>query len=233
MFTKSADLYDRIYLSFKDYESECRQIHSLLEEETVHTLLDVACGTGEHARILRHQYGYDVDGIDLDPQLIEYAQKKNPKGCFKQADMTNFRLGKRYDVVMCLFSSIGYVKTIDNVIETLKQLKNHTRQNGLILVEPWLKPGEITTGKIFLNTVESDDLSVARMAYTEVVNDISTIHFTYLIGTPGSITHEQETHELGLFQVDELLSCFDAVGLPVEYDQNGPSGRGLYIARNQ
>ena len=37
-----------------------------------------------------------------------------------QGDMTDFNMGKTYDVVMCLFSSIGYVKTLENVAASLQ-----------------------------------------------------------------------------------------------------------------
>ena len=66
MFSKSAELYDQIYFEFKDYKAEAQRISELLagEHSSARTLLDVACGTGEHARILRDQYGFEVDGID-------------------------------------------------------------------------------------------------------------------------------------------------------------------------
>lgn len=230
MFSKSAELYDQIYFSFKDYENECRSIHSLLEKRKVKTLLDVACGTGEHARLLRNLFGYEVDGIDLDEKLVARAKEKNPEDRFVRADMINFDLGKHYDVVMCLFSSIGYVKTFDRVVATLIQFKRHTKEGGLILVEPWFQPGGLKPGKIFLHTVENENLSVARMAFTEVEGRLSTIHFEFLIGTTGRIQREQEIHELGLFTREEMQRCFEAAGLPVEYNEKGPSGRGLYLS---
>ncbi len=105
MFSKSAALYDRIYGSFKDYSSECRSIHSLIQNEhrNAQTLLDVACGTGEHARILRNQYEYDVDGIDLDDDLISIAISKNPFGTFHRCDMIDFDLGKNL-MWLCVYS---------------------------------------------------------------------------------------------------------------------------------
>ena len=114
MFSKSAELYDKIYFEFKDYEAEAQMINESINREnpSAQKILDVACGTGEHARILREKYGFDVDGIDLNDKLISLAQRKNPIGNFNNADMVDFDLGKSYDIVMCLFSSIGYVKTL-------------------------------------------------------------------------------------------------------------------------
>ena len=233
MFSKSAEIYDRIYGSFKDYEQECYAVHELLQREhpSAHTLLDVACGTGEHARILKELFGYEVDGIDLDSGLIAIAKKKNPTGTFSQGDMIEFSLDKKYDAVMCLFSSIGYVKTLDRVTASLKRCRQHLKDDGVIIVEPWFQPGMLTSGKIFLNTAKDDDLSVARMAYTQVNDRLSTLHFEYLIGAEGNITHKIEIHELGLFTFDEMMQCFKDVELSVAYDEEGLSGRGLYISR--
>ena len=232
MFSKSAAFYDRIYGSFKNYEQECHSIHSLLQQnhKSAHFLLDVACGTGEHARLLKSQFGYKVDGIDLDADLIAIAKDKNPDGTFCQGDMADFVMGKTYDVVMCLFSSIGYVKTLDKVVASLQRFREQLKDDGIIIIEPWFQPGALTPDKIFLNTFEDKELSVVRMAYNQVNDRISTLHFEYLIGTPGKIAHEVETHELGLFTIDEMKECFQSVGLRVDYDKEGLSGRGLYIS---
>jgi SAM-dependent methyltransferase len=233
MFSKSAALYDRIYLDSKDYESEAEEICTLIKREhpNAKSILDVACGTGEHIRILHGTYGFDAHGVDLDEELLSLARKKVPSARFSCANMENFDLKERYDVVMCLFSSIGYVKTLDGVKRTLERFKAHLATDGLILVEPWFAPGQLSPGKIFLNTNETHELTVVRMAYTEVDGTTSRTRFEYLIGSNGNINHQVEIHELGLFTKEEMLSSFKAAGLLAAYDDVGPSGRGLYIAR--
>ena len=51
MFSASAEFYDLIYSAFKDYIGEAEQIAGLLRQHNAQcqTVLDVACGTGEHA----------------------------------------------------------------------------------------------------------------------------------------------------------------------------------------
>jgi predicted TPR repeat methyltransferase len=233
MFSKSAELHDKVYFEFKDYQVEAQKISELLtnEKPSARKILDVACGTGEHAKILPDSQGFEVDGIDLDDKLLSFAQSKNPEGNFWCADMVDFDLEKSYDVVMCLFSSIGYVKTLDRVTSALERFKAHTNDGGLILVEPWFSPEELTPGKIFVNTAQTKELAVTRMGYSHVNDRISTLHFEYLIGTPGKIGHEIEKHELGLFTVDEMKQCFKDAGLLATFDEDGFSGRGLYKAR--
>ena len=233
MFSISAELYDKIYFEFKDYEAEARKISELItrEHSSAQTLLDVACGTGEHARFLRDQHGFEVDGIDLDDKFVSLAQRKNPEGYFSRADMVVYDLAKSYDVVMCLFSSIGYVKTLDRVTRALERFEAHTNEGGLILVEPWFSPEVLISGRISLNTAQTEDITVVRMGYSHVQDRISTLHFEYLIGSHDKIEHEVEKHELGLFTVDEMKRCFKNAGLKATFDEEGISGRGLLIAR--
>jgi hypothetical protein len=63
MFIDSPELYDAIY-HFKNYARECDRLRSLINEVVpgARTILDVACGTGAHAKFLKHHYA--VDGID-------------------------------------------------------------------------------------------------------------------------------------------------------------------------
>jgi hypothetical protein len=52
-----------------------------------------------------------------------------------------------------------------------------------------------------------------------------------LIGMPDNIDHATEIHELGLFTIDEMKQSFNKAELDVVYNEQGLSGRGLYIAK--
>ncbi len=123
MFSKSEAFYDAIYDTMKDYAHEAQQIHELIQQykQTSGTrLLDVACGTGGHIPFFRKHY--TVEGLDLDDQMLTIARKRNPEVIFHQADMVNFDLGHSFDVIVCLFSSISYVKTVHNLHQLERNL---------------------------------------------------------------------------------------------------------------
>lgn len=233
MFTATADFYDLIYAQFKDYAAEAKAIAELLWRELPggRTLLDVACGTGEHARHLIEHYGYEVDGLDLDPGFVRLARAKLKGREVFQADMTGFSLKRHYDAVLCLFSSIGYVRTLDNLIAALKCFRDHLAPGGIVVVEPWFEPGVIEPGRISVNQAEGDGKQVVRMATISVERRLSRLQMEYLIGSREGIRHVSETHELGLFTVPETLAAFEAAGLRASHDPKGISGRGLYLAR--
>ncbi|HRF95630.1 MAG TPA: class I SAM-dependent methyltransferase, partial [Aggregatilineales bacterium] len=99
------------------------------------TLLDVACGTGGHlTHLLPH---FTCEGLDMDTGMLAVAREKFPAVTFHQADMTNFHLGKQYGVVTCMFSSIGYVQTVEALNQTLKNFAEHVVSGGVVVIEPW------------------------------------------------------------------------------------------------
>jgi SAM-dependent methyltransferase len=233
MFDASAEYYDLIYAPFKDYEAEAGQIASLLRRLSpeCRTLLDVACGTGEHARLLAGA-GFIVDGLDLDPAFVRIARQKHPAGRFFQADMSGFRLPHRYDAVVCLFSSVGYLRTLDRVAGAFACFREHLAPGGVVVVEPWFAPGVLEHGRVARNTGEADGVRVTRGSRVEVEGRLSRLHFDYEITNRTGTRHASEVHELGLFTTQELLEAFRRAGLEADYDPKGLTDRGLYVARS-
>ena len=235
MFSEAPELYDEIYGAFKEYAEESKRIATLLRElaPDATSVLDVACGTGSHARDLHRDHGYAVDGIDIEPVFVELARSKVPGRDFWVADMVDFSLGRRYDVILCLFSAIGYVRDLPRVTETLRCFRRHLEPSGVAIVEPWFAPDQWTPGRVYLHTTQGDELSVVRMSHSLQEGHVSVLDFQYLIGRPDGIEHRRERHELGLFTPDEMLGCFEEAGfVDVRHDPEGLIGRGLYVARN-
>ena len=231
MFSKSAAYYDEIYASIgKDYARESSKAHRLIQKYSSaggRTLLDVACGTGHHAGFFGENY--QVTGLDLDPGMLSIARNKYPKIRFYMGNMMNFKLKKRFDAIVCLFSSIGYVKTRSNLQKALSCMDRHLAPGGVILIEPWFSPKQWHVGRVFTTQVNIPDLKIVRMSRSTLRGKISVIEFQYLIGTPQGIEHSVEHHELGLFTHTEYVRALRSVGLKVIHDAEGLDGRGLYI----
>lgn len=231
MFTESAEFYDLIYSTFKDYAAEAAQLADLLRRANpqCRTILDVACGTAEHARRLGEQ-GFAVDGLDLDPALVRIAQRKNPAGTFVEGDMSDFHLSRRYDAVLCLFSSIGYLQTIDRVGRALICFREHLAPGGVVVVEPWLPPGAIDATRVIRNGAgEANGVRVSRVSRVEVEGNLSYLHFDYEIADATGSRHASEVHTLGLFETADMQRAFQDAGFDVDYDPKGLTDRGLYV----
>jgi SAM-dependent methyltransferase len=233
MFSASAEFYDLIYSTFKDYAWESARIAALLRRinPQCRTVLDVACGTGEHARLLAG-LGFAVDGVDLDPAFVGIAKQKHPAGRFFEADMSAFQLPHRYDAVLCVFSSIGYLKTLDRVTRALARFRDHLVPGGVVVVEPWFSPGVLDTARVTRNTAEANNVRVSRVCRVEVEDRLSRLHFDYEIEDDAGTRRASEVHELGLFTTAELTQAFRDAGLNADYDPKGLTDRGLFVARD-
>lgn len=232
MFTPSAHFYDTIYLNRgKNYAGEADSVHQLIQyhlKSDSHTLLDVACGTGLHTSYLREHY--QVEGLDLDARMLDAAKQRCPELTFHLGDMRNFDLGRQFDVITCLFSSIGYVGTIAGLNQAIANFERHLKPGGLMFVEPWFTPEDWHTGSIHATFVDQPGLKISRMNLSEREGNLSRFVFHYLVGTPEGIEYFTERHELGLFTVDEYQSAFRACDLEVIRDPLWLNGRGLYLA---
>ena len=229
VFSRSARIYDAIYASVRDYPREAAELDRLIQERRpgARTLLDVACGTGAH---LEHLEGYGVEGLDLDPEMLAVARERLPDVPFHEGDMAAFDLGERFDTVVCMFSSIGYVRTEERLSSAIASMARHLEPGGVLVVEPWLSPDVWMDRHVGAVFVDDPELKIARMNVAQREGTVSMFEFEYLVGTPDGIERFTERHELGLFTVEQYLQAFRTAGLEAEHDQEGPMGRGLYIA---
>ena len=123
------------------------------------------------------------------------------------------------------------MRTLENLRRTFARFRAHLAEGGVVLVEPWFPPEAIQPGRVGLDTARAEGLTVCRMSRVEVEGRLSRLHFHYLLSRAEGIEHLSEVHELGLFTVAETLEAFEQAGLRAEHDPQGPSGRGLYVAR--
>lgn len=228
MFTKSARFYDAIY-HFKDYRSAADKLDSTIKRffPEAKSLLDTACGTGKHIQLLSDKF--DCEGLDLNDELLEIARERCPGVKFICADMTEFSTGRTYDTVTCLFSSIAYVRTIENMFNALTCMSRHLNPGGLLIVEPWFSKDNFWVDHLTANHFDSKDLKITWMYTSKIEHGFSVLDIHYLAGTPENVTHFTEKHVLGLFSDSDYRKGFESAGLQVYYDKDGLFGRGMYI----
>jgi SAM-dependent methyltransferase len=228
-YTSRPELYDLEY-SFKDYAGEAAVITRIVRERSpgAKTLLDVACGTGKHLEHLRATF--ECEGLDLDEGLLEVARKRVPDVPLRHADMREFDLGRRFDVITCLFSAIGFVGGPDGLAAAARAFAHHLNPGGIALVEPWITPDGWIPNRPHLLTYEEPGLVLARATVSGLRDErISTTDMHYLVATSAGVEHFVEQLAPYLFTTDEMRAAFEAAGLGVDYDAEGLIGRGLWI----
>ena len=134
--------YDLIYAD-KPYRREARfiadRVSQLRGGADPGSLMDVACGTGRHALELAAM-GWHVTGVDYNPELLERAREsaatRGLEVAFVEQDMRELDVdGRPFDVVTCLFDSIGYGLEDEAIVKALRGMAKHLTPEGVLAVE--------------------------------------------------------------------------------------------------
>jgi dTDP-3-amino-3,6-dideoxy-alpha-D-glucopyranose N,N-dimethyltransferase len=227
-----APLYDLVH-DAKPYGEEARTIRTIVQRTArrrCRTLLDVACGSGRHLQAFARWF--DVAGIDASPAMLDLARRRLPQVPLRRGRMESFDLGREFDVVTLLFSTIGYARSRADLDRIVANLARHTTPGGVVVVEPWLTPERFRVGLVHHLVVEKDGTTVIRMNSSARRGRRSLFDFHHLVGARGSVRHFVEPHDLGLFDAREMRAAFRGAGLELRVYRRGlSSGRGLYVGR--
>ena len=226
-----AKYYDLLY-RWKDYGREARIIQELVARYKTsrgNSLLDVGCGTGKHLQRLAGRF--DCVGMDVSEKMLEQA-RRNLKGVeFVQGNMVDFALGRRFDVILCLFSSIGYVRTYPRLGRTLKNFAKHLEPGGVVIIEPWFTKSTARGGYVHVLAQGTDDLKNVRVDYTGI-NGSTTVPDERIVVAERNrgIATFKDRMVLGLFERGEFIRLMEEAGLRARYLKRSLApGRGLYV----
>ena len=226
-----AHYYDLIY-SWKNYKKETATIKRLIskyQKSKGKDLLEVACGTGGHALYLKNDF--EILATDVNAEMLKVA-RKNIKGvAFRQADMVSLNLGRKFDVIICLFSAIGYVKTYSNLKKTLNNFACHLTRGGVVIIEPWFTRSAYQAGSPHLSTYGDDNIKIARECVSKVRGDVSIMDMHYLVAErDNDVRHFVDRHELAMFEPGKVLRNMKTAGLQAKFLKNGlMKGRGMFV----
>ncbi|MDE2889259.1 MAG: class I SAM-dependent methyltransferase [Gemmatimonadota bacterium] len=231
MWVELAPYYDVMY-QWKDYRAESERVHQLIQAHRVssgNSLLDVACGTGGHTEFLRDRY--DVTGFDLNREMLKVARRKIPGVTFLSRDMTSFNLNRRFDAVICLFSSIAYVRTYRNLKRTIACFARHLKPGGILIIEPFFTKETFVSGSIHGGTLEADGVKISRHNVSRRRGNLAVLDFHILLSTKKGTRYFRDTHEMALFDGERFLEIMAHAGLRPRYKESGlMPGRGLYVS---
>lgn len=231
VYARSAAYYDAIYRAQgKDYAAESLRLRDLIAtyaQSGGNALLDVACGTGGHLEHLREYF--TCEGLDVDRAMLAIASQRVPGTPLHLQDMISFHLDKRFDAIVCLFSAIGYVPDVSRLQQTLATFSRHLKPGGVAIVEPWLRPSDWIDGLVSADFADEPDLKVARMSVSRRDGNASILNFHYMVAGKDGVRTFVEPHRVMLFTDDQYRDAFTRAGLRLNYDEQGFTGRGLFI----
>jgi len=218
LYRQLADYYDKFYW-WKDYGKEVDFLVDLFGHYAVkvRNILDVACGTGNHTKILAAK-GYKVTGVDLNDDMLRIARKKlGRRATFVQGDMRDLNegvSGAGYDAVICLFSSIAYNQTSQDLAKTIRGMVGCTRPGGIVVFDTHFTKQRFWDGHRGEDIFDDGRMMGARLGISKRKGDVGEISFSYLIyDEPKTLLLRNDVHRLGLFNRGELLEEMRKSGL--------------------
>lgn len=145
VFQKYADYYDKIYKE-KDYKKETEFLKKIIKKYSslkVRDILSLGCGTASHDLILTKD-NFKITGVDRSKKMIQIAKEKTKKENldieFKIADITNFKIEKKFDFAMAMFNIMGYMTENKAVEKMLRNVRRALKKNALFVFDCWYGP---------------------------------------------------------------------------------------------
>lgn len=129
--------------------------------------------------------------------------------------------------------AIGFATTPEELHSAVESIAAHVATGGLAIIEPWLSIDDILAETVFATFVDQENLKVARInPPIQVDGRRGKLTFHYLVGTPRGVEYFTERLETGLFTDGEYRVALTQAAFDIEYDPDGLTGRGLYVARS-
>jgi len=223
-----AACYDLLYQE-KDYEEECRLLERafhLFCPFPVQKVLDLGCGTGNHAWRLA-QRGFQVLGVDFSEPMLRIARRKKiayilPSGVspplFLLGDITKLQLRIKFEAVMAMFAVLGYQTRDKDVAAFLNTVANHLKPGGLFVADIWYGPAvEAIKPESRRRVVSWGDGQLSREARGELIPDehLCLVHYRINIQRNKDSKGEEfeEKHLMRYFFPEELREFLSEAGL--------------------
>ncbi len=222
LYKKFAKYYDLIYKD-KKYNKETKFILGLIKKNKIKgkNLLEIGCGTGGHAIILKKE-GFNIVGIDLSKEMLDVAKKKTKSIKFIQGDMRNFNLKKKFDIILCLFSVIRYNKNYNDIKKTIRNFYKHLKKDGLLIFDMGFNKERFKDGYLDSQVVKIEkNTFLVRIGKSIRENkNNATILFAYVLIKNKKIEFFKEEHNLCIFDTVEVKKLTGEIGFKAKLYEN-------------
>jgi len=219
--------YDRFMLKYVDYKGWVEYVARIFGRfrSDPKTILDLACGTGIPTILLARR-GYRMTGVDRSPEMLAVLAAKRgdlPITAIR-ADIRDFSVPEPFDAAICLYDSMNYLLTEDDLVRCFTCARTALRASGFFvfdmntvygLAEQW---GTRTTAREV-----GDIYSIWQNSYDQETR-VSTLRLTFWEKPEPGKTGEryEEIHQERAYSPEEVERCLRAARFTeVHFFQHG------------
>lgn len=222
-----AEVYDLLYQD-KNYRAESEFVAALIRRFASKAsgdtrIIDLACGTGRHAIELA-RLGYRVAGSDVSENMVAMARTAVVSAgldvpLFVEAFQSCGRIKGQFDVALAMFSSLGYLRSREDLDAALAGIESLLEQDGLFIFDVWNGLAALKDySPVRVKRVTGSSTNVLRVSRTTLdeVRQIATVVFEFLVMPNNQPTIEFiEEHLVRFFFPRELTDILEARGFEV------------------
>jgi SAM-dependent methyltransferase len=218
-----ANSYDVFYRD-KDYAAECALIEDIFQKYgkgSIRSVLDLGCGTGNHAIPLA-RHGYEVAGVERSESMLAHARRKAEDALpgralhFQQGDIRDVDLGKQFDAALMMFAVLGYQVENADVLAALRTARRHLRPGGLLVFDVWYGPAVLRERPSQrVKVIPTNDGKILRAASGTVdsARHLCTVDYlVWQIARGKAVAEGQESHTMRYFFPRELELVLECTG---------------------
>jgi SAM-dependent methyltransferase len=205
MFKKYAKIYDYFNLD-KNYKREINYLLKIIKKfkkKKVYKILDIGCGTGNHANLLAKKKFFIV-GLDKSPEMIDMAKKKFKKVLFTN---DNRSLSIKFDICYSFFHVVSYLKNNNQLNAFFNYASTKLDKDGLFIFDYWFKPAVLLDPpeeKIkYLKKNYKTYIRFTQFQHFKKFNIIKIL-FNFFILSKKKIKYFTEIHEMRYYEIKQL-----------------------------
>lgn len=162
-YDQIARFYNRIYSKETFYEQAFMFADMYCKKYNLpRKVVDMSCGTGILLGFF-HRAGYETFGSDTSVGMLAVAKNDLPLTKFKTASFSEVDFGCEFSIVINIYNSLGYCRTPQDLINTLRHQSNQLTKNGIIIFD--IYPQEDKPEIFEVSDMSDDGLFVSRTFY--------------------------------------------------------------------
>jgi ubiquinone/menaquinone biosynthesis C-methylase UbiE len=209
----NSEEYLKVYRHRDEKEAEdlVKLVLDNIDVSGVKNVLDMAAGSGRHAVIFA-QEGFNITAVDLSENLLSIAKnnavKKDVKIDYVHSDIRHFDPGVKYDLILNLFTSIGYFEEDEENYYILDKGYKLLQKNGFFVLDYF--NNKFLENNLVPNTTDELDGSVITQNRfidgERIIKEIT-------IRKEGKV--DKFVESVRMFSKDELVDMMQKIGFRI------------------